>query len=67
MNDDGDMLTEMLSVETSAEIADTAGISSNNWHVENSSTDDATFTSASATPGYPQQVRKKTDAFHPSY
>ena len=61
LNDDSDTLTEMPSVETSAEIspeiADTEGTSSNNQHGENSSTDAATSTSTSlmsATPRYPQ-------------
>ena len=61
VNDDSDMLTEMPSIETSAEtspeIADTEGTSSNNQHGENSSTDAATSTSTSlmsATPRYPQ-------------
>ncbi len=61
VNDDSDMLTETLPVETSAEtspeIADTEGTFTNNQHGENSSTDAATSTSTSltsATPRYPQ-------------
>ena len=74
VNDDSDMLTEMPSIETSAEtspeIADTEGASSNNRHVENSSNEAATSTSTSLTsaiPRYPQRVRKEPDRFHPSF
>ena len=72
VNDDSDMLTEMPSVETlaetSPEIVDTEGTSSNNQQGENSSTDAVTSTSlTSATPRYPQRVRKEPDRFHPSF
>ena len=69
-----DMLIELPSAETSAEtsseIADTEGISSNSWHVENSSTDDATSTPTSlmpVTPRYTQRVHNEPDRFHPSF